>query len=216
MRVSKWWWRPFFFCRCLVQQDSLQMQAMIAIGQSSAVNYNYVNLISGCPLWWQANNRIIKTHVVTQKSNKAFTVTQYHSARSCWCDACNNDYIIKSSKRQCEKSVSLCWSGDRVDGLAAETGATVELCHVALAVRSKKLLLGCVCVYPQITPFLFLPIIFVKAAPFFSESSQCQKSLFNNFSSAPCRLHSFSWLMNGACYVYSLLICSVYTLHLRL
>lgn len=100
----------FFFCRCLVQQDSLQMQAMIAIGQSSAVNYNYVNLISGCPLWWQAKNRIIKTHVVTQKSNKAFTLTQCHSDRNCWCDACNNDYIIKSSKRQteCEKSVSLC------------------------------------------------------------------------------------------------------------
>lgn len=99
MRVSKWWWRPFFFCRCLVQQDSLQMQAMIAIGQSSAVNYNYVNLISGCLLWWQANNRIIKTDVVTQKSNKAFTITQCHSARSCWCDACNNDCIIKSSKK---------------------------------------------------------------------------------------------------------------------
>lgn len=82
------------------------MQAMIAIGQSSAVNYNYVNLISGCALWWQANNRIIKTHVVTQKSNKAFTVTQCHSARSCWCDACNNDYIIKSSKRQSVRNLS--------------------------------------------------------------------------------------------------------------
>lgn len=46
--------------------------------------------------------------------------------------------MTKCKKRQteCEKSASLRQSGDRVDGLAAETGATVELCHVASAVQT--------------------------------------------------------------------------------
>lgn len=52
----------------------------------------------------------------------------------------------------------VCLSGDRVDGPAAETGATIELCHVALAVQtqtvSAELLSGCV--VSQAGNFFFL------------------------------------------------------------
>lgn len=43
---------------------------------------------------------------------------------------------MNNCETECEKSVSLCLGGDGVDGPAAETGATIELCHVALAVQT--------------------------------------------------------------------------------
>lgn len=39
----------------------------------------------------------------------------------------------EGKSRQCEKAISLCLGGDRGDRLVAETGATVESRHVALA-----------------------------------------------------------------------------------
>lgn len=70
----------------------------------------------------------------------------------------------------------VCLGGDRVDGPAAETGATIELCHVALAVQTQTVSaeLLSVCVVSQAGNFFFsflalqLPLIFIKAASFFS------------------------------------------------
>lgn len=48
---------------------------------------------------------------------------------------------------KCEKSVSLRLGVDRNDRLAAETGATIELCHVVLAVQTLSKQSYCECMW---------------------------------------------------------------------